>query len=149
MSFLKSLTLTTVPKINNDPIRSRRERLVSRLQEQKELVANPSLIRTVQRTVKKDGRDRRRDPTEAAGSPWWRTDEKGQVIFFVRVGWKPIEFEKGKAGIVAELMERLPEVIDVLIGAVRAGELDPMLATAGDGRVRPSRDRQKARREAA
>ena len=56
----------------------------------------------------------------------------------MRVGWKLIEFEKGKAGIVAGSMERLPEVIDVLIGAVRAGELDPMLATAGDDRVRPS-----------
>ena len=55
MSIMKSLTFTAVPKIQNDPARTRRERLVSRLQEQKELVANPSLIRTVQRTVKKDG----------------------------------------------------------------------------------------------
>ncbi len=47
---------------------------------------------------------------------WWRTDEKGQIIF-VRVGWKPIEFEKGKAGVVAGSMERLPAVIDVLIAA--------------------------------
>ncbi len=148
MSFLKSLTLTTVPKINNDPIRSRRERLVSRLQEQKELIANPSLIRTVQRTVKKDGLKTVVE-TQQKLRPWWRTDEKGQVVFFVRVGWKPIEFEKGKAGIVAGSMERLPEVIDVLIGAVRAGELDPMLATAGDGRVRPSSTAKKPGREAA
>ena len=55
MSIMKSLTFTAVSKILNDPARTRRERLVSRLQEQKELVANPSLIRTVQRSVKKDG----------------------------------------------------------------------------------------------
>jgi hypothetical protein len=62
--------------------------------------------------------------------PWWRTEEKGQVVFFVRLGWKPIEFEKGKAGVVAGSMDKLPEVIDVLIGAVRAGELEPVLEQA-------------------
>jgi len=49
--------------------------------------------------------------------PWWQTDDKGQVVFFVRIGWKPLEFEKGKAGVVPGTMEKLPEVIDVLIGA--------------------------------
>jgi hypothetical protein len=62
--------------------------------------------------------------------PWWRTEEKGQIVFFVRLGWKPSEFEKGKAGIVAGSMDKLPEVIDVLIGAVRAGELEPVLEQA-------------------
>ena len=127
---------------------TRRERLVSRLQDQKELVANPSLIRTVPRTVKKDGL-RTVVETQQKVCPWWRTDEKGQVIFFVRVGWKPIEFEKGKPGVVAGSMERLPGVIDVLIGAVRKGELDAMLATAGDGRVRPSSTAKTPGREAA
>ena len=37
---------------------------------------------------------------------------------------KPVEFEKGKAGIVVGSRERLPTVIDTLIAAVRAGELD-------------------------
>ena len=55
---------------------------------------------------------------------------RNQVVFFVRLGWKPIEFEKGKAAVVAGSMDKLPEVIDVLIGAVRAGELDPMLEQA-------------------
>jgi hypothetical protein len=45
----------------------------------------------------------------------------------VRLGCKPIEFEKRKAGVVAGSMEKLPEAIDVLIGAVRADELDSML----------------------
>ncbi len=71
--------------------------------------------------------------------PWWRTDEKGQVVFFVRLGWKPIEFERGKAGIVAGSTEKLPEVIDVLIGAVRAGELDPMLDQARTARPAPKK----------
>jgi hypothetical protein len=47
-------------------------------------------------------------------------------------GTRPIEFEKGKAGIAVASRERLPALIDSLIGAVRAGELDDMLA-----RVKP------------
>ena len=31
--------------------------------------------------------------------PWWRTDDKRQVVFFVRIGWKPLQFERGKAGV--------------------------------------------------
>jgi hypothetical protein len=66
-------------------------------------------------------------------------DEKGQVVFFVRIGWKPLEFEKGKAGVVAGTMEKLPGVIDTLIGAVRAGELDPMLEQAKAARPTPKK----------
>ena len=42
----------------------------------------------------------------------------------VKFGAKPIEFEKGKAGIVVGSKEKLPVLIDMLIAAVRAGELD-------------------------
>jgi hypothetical protein len=134
MSFMKSLTLTTVPKINDDPVRSRRERLISRLQEQKELISNPALVRTIHRTVKKDG-VRTVVETQQKVRSWWRTDEKGQVVLFVRLGWRLLEFEKGKMGIVAGSIERLPAVIDTLIEAVQAGELDPMLERAKTARA--------------
>lgn len=42
-------------------------------------------------------------------------------MLFVRVGWKPIEFKKGKAGIVAGTMERLPEVIETPSELMRSG----------------------------
>ena len=93
------------------------------------LLKDPAYIRVVQRWTKKDGE---RVPVERKLTvrPWWRVDEKGQVVFFVRHGWKPIEFEKGKAGVVVGSKEKLPGVIDTLIGAVRAGELDPILEQA-------------------
>jgi Cu/Ag efflux protein CusF len=71
--------------------------------------------------------------------PWWRTDEKAEVVFFARLGWKPIEFEKVKAGVIAGSMVRLPAVIDVLIGAVRAGEVDSMLEQARTARPAPKK----------
>ena len=45
----------------------------------------------------------------------------------VKIGSKRIEFEKGKAAIAVGSLEKLPGVIDALIKAVRAGELDEQL----------------------
>jgi hypothetical protein len=46
----------------------------------------------------------------------------------VRSGLKPIEFEKGKTAIAVPSLDKLPSVIDTLIAAIRAGELDQQLA---------------------
>jgi hypothetical protein len=48
----------------------------------------------------------------------------------IKFGAKPIEFEKGKAGIVVPSRDKLPVVIDTLISAVRAGELDELFSQA-------------------
>ena len=45
----------------------------------------------------------------------------------VKVGSKRIEFEKGKAAIAVPSLDKLASVIDTLIKAVRAGELDEQL----------------------
>ena len=74
--------------------------------------------------------------------PWWLTDDKRQVVFFVRIGWKPLQFERGKAGVCAGTMEKLPDVIDVLmplVSAARAGELDPILEQAKTARPAPKK----------
>jgi hypothetical protein len=47
----------------------------------------------------------------------------------IKFGAKPIELEKGKAGVVAS-KDKLPAVIDTLIAAVRAGELDELFSQA-------------------
>jgi len=43
--------------------------------------------------------------------------------------------EKGKAGIVVGAKEKLPAVIDTLIAAMKAGELDDLFAQAAKGSV--------------
>ena len=48
----------------------------------------------------------------------------------IKFGAKPIEFEKGKAGIAVPSKDKLPTVIDTLIAAVRAGELDDLFSQA-------------------
>jgi hypothetical protein len=53
-------------------------------------------------------------------------------VFFVRQGWKPVEFEKGNAAIVVPSLDKLPSVIDTVITSVRNGELDQQLAEASN-----------------
>lgn len=48
----------------------------------------------------------------------------------VKFGAKPVEFEKGKAGVVVGPKDKLPAVIDTLIAAIRAGELDDVFSQA-------------------
>ncbi|MGJ0394349.1 MAG: DUF6641 family protein [Methylocystis sp.] len=112
--------------------------MIEKLEEQKSLLKDPAYVRVVQRWKKQDG-ERVLTEKKLPVHPWWRMDEQGQVVFFIRIGWKRIEFEKGKAGVIAGSKERLPEVIDVLIGAVRAGELDPMLENVKPARPGPKR----------
>ncbi|KRP85067.1 hypothetical protein AOQ72_04900 [Bradyrhizobium yuanmingense] len=123
MPILKSLSFTVLPKAANDPVQMRRTKFITKLEEQKLLLSDPNHVRTVQRWTKVNG-ERQATTKQQAVRPWWKTDASGQVVMSVKFGSKPIEFEKGKAGIVVGSKDKLSAVIDALIAAVRAGELD-------------------------
>jgi hypothetical protein len=129
MPVLKSLSFTALPKTGNDPIQMRRAKFVSKLEEQKLLLKDPKHVRSVQRWTKVNG-ERQATTKQQAVRPWWKTDPSGQIVMSIKFGAKPIEFEKGKAGIVVPSKDKLPAVIDTLISAVRAGELDEMFNQA-------------------
>jgi hypothetical protein len=127
MSALKSLAFTTLPKIVANPILDRRMKLIARLEDQKLLLNNPNYVRTVRIWTKKDGQLMPVDKQERV-LPWWRESGNGSYVFFVRLGGKPIEFEEGKNAIAVPSFDKIPRVIDILITAVRNGELDDQLA---------------------
>jgi len=129
MSALKSLTFTTLPKIGANPILDRRTNMIARLEEQKLLLNDPNYIRTVRTWVKKDGRLTLVEKQQRV-LPWWRVDANGSYVFFVRLGSKTIEFEKGKNAIAVRSIDKIPFIINILITAVRNGELDDQLAPA-------------------
>lgn len=139
MPILKSLSFTALPKAGNDPVQARRTKFITKLEEQKLLLSDPNHVRTVQRWTKVNGE---RQPTtkQQPVRAWWKTDAGGQVVMSIKFGSKPVEFEKGKAGIVVGSKDKLPAVIDALIGAVRAGELDEHFnqaaKTSGIGKAR-------------
>src|SRR6476659_2235504 len=98
MPVLKSLSFTALPKSANDPVQQRRTKFITKLEEQKLLLNDPNHVRTVQRWVKVNG-ERQANTNQQAVRPWWKVDASGAVMMSVKFGAKPIEFEKGKAGI--------------------------------------------------
>lgn len=127
-SILKSLTFVSQPKPNSDPLIIKRERMVSRLEDQKNLLADPSYQRRIKRWEKKEGGEKVLVERPLRTSKWWQQEPNGSCVMTVKVGSKRIEFEKGKAAISVGSLEKLPGVIDALIKAVRAGELDTQLS---------------------
>ena len=103
--------------------------MIARLEEQKLLLNDPNYIRTVRTWVKKDGRLTLVEKQQRV-LPWWRVDANGSYVFFVPLGSKPIEFEKGKNAIAVPSLDKIPMIINILITAVRRGELDEQLAHA-------------------
>jgi hypothetical protein len=103
--------------------------MIARLEEQKLLLKDPNHTRTVRTWVKKDRQLLPVDKQQRV-LPWWRVNANGTFVFFIRSGLKPIEFEKGKNAIAVPSLDKVPVVIDILINAVRNGELDDQLAHA-------------------
>jgi hypothetical protein len=143
MPILKSLTFTDLPSRSHDPVANRRAKLVSRLEEQRQLVQNPSYVRVVQRWTGK-GDERRQIEKKQSVRPWWRTDSAGNVVLCLYYGTKPIEFEKGKPAIAVPSRDKLPALIDTLIAAAKAGELDELVARAGKPVGAPKSSRRAA-----
>jgi hypothetical protein len=130
MTSLKSLTFTTLPKSTVNPTLDRRTKIIARLEEQKALLRDSGYIRTVRAWGKNDSGEKVMVEKKQRVLPWWSAQSNGSCVFFVRAGWKPVEFERGKAAIAVPSMDKLPSVIDTVIAAVRAGELDDQLAQA-------------------
>jgi hypothetical protein len=101
--------------------------MIARLEDQKKLLADPNFVRTVKRWERKEGGEKVLVERPIRTSKWWQPDQNGGFVMTVKIGSKGIEFEKGKAAIVIGTLEKLPGVIDTLIKAVRAGELDEQL----------------------
>src|ERR1700727_3479876 len=114
MPVRKSLSYPALPKAANDPVQLRRTKFITKPEEQKLLLKDPNHVRTVQRWTKVNG-ERQATTKQQAVRPWWKTDPSGQVVMSIKFGAKPVEFEKGKAGIVVPSKDKLPTVIDTLI----------------------------------
>jgi len=132
---LKSLTFAVLPKAEVNPVQDRRTKTIARLEEQKLLFNDPNFTRTVRTSVKGDDGVRKSVEKQQRVSPWWVQLADGSCLFTIRSGWKPIEFDKGKSAIVVLSHDKLPAIIDMLIAAVRNGELDEHLAQGTKQRV--------------
>jgi hypothetical protein len=144
MTALRSLNFTALQKPSADPMLDRRARIIERLEEQKLLLKDPTYRRPVRSWVKNDQGEKSLVETKQRILPWWSAQPNGSYVLFIRSGWKPIEFEKGKAAIVVPSLEKLSSIIDTLITAVRNGELDEQLAQASKQATPPKVKRHAA-----
>jgi hypothetical protein len=142
MSHLKSLTLTISPQqVARNPKLIRRQKMVSRLEEQLKLANDPAFAPIVRRWKKTIAGPKVPVEIHKRVRPWWRSDGNGSLVLILRNGLKALELEKGKAAIVVGAQEQLAGVLETLIAAAKAGELDAALEAAGDagGRGIPKR----------
>ena len=127
MKSLKTLTFAAQPVTQKTPTMVRRAKLVAHLERQKLLAEDPLYVRTQQKWVIQDNGAKVPVQTSKPVRPWWKTDDTGALYLTVRYGAKPLEFEKGKAAILLKDRTKLVATIEMLIAAVRAGELDEQL----------------------
>ena len=135
MAALKSLTFTATPRSYfDDPLLVRRAKLMARLEEQKALFKDPLFVAVEQRWDKTAGGRKELVERKRKVRRWWREDVTGNVFLTVRYGQKTIEFDKGKTAISVGSKDKIPQVLDVLIAAVKAGELDEALTAMSKAR---------------
>ncbi|WP_437871680.1 DUF6641 family protein [Methylorubrum extorquens] len=137
--LLKTLKLgPATPAVNTaDPLSRARGRLLEQLAEQRNL-ARASLEGTVYQPPKRialrknaEGERIRTEVPRRVRKNFYQ-DQAGAYQFVMRIGLgaKLFELQPGKPAINVGTLDKLPGLIDSLIAAVRAGELDPLLMDA-------------------
>ncbi|KQO79014.1 hypothetical protein [Rhizobium sp. Leaf262] len=136
MSHLKALKLTSAVPVRAtvDPVQRAREKMIATLTEQKQMaeakIAGQAFAPT--HTVRRKNAEGQRVEVETLKRvrQGWFTDATGKVFFVLRYAGKSIDFAKDKNAIEVGELVTLPAIIDTLVDAVRAGELDVQLAAA-------------------
>mgnify|MGYP007047095499 CR=1 FL=1 len=115
------------PRNQNNPFAKAKSNLLANLTSQlkaaKAMVAGETYLVTKMQTVEENGVNVRK-PVQRPIRHWYWRDSTGAVRFAVRVSNKRIELSKGKTDIVVGNDKELPSIIQQLIEAVKAGELD-------------------------
>ena len=134
---LSALKLTTARKPRALPdVVKRRNKLLSKLKEQRELALAQSEGRTYVprrlRTMRDaDGNSTVREMPVRI-KPWWWTGEKNETLLSVFYGSKTLELGKGKTAVEIANPRELVNALDVLIIATQNAELDAQIDTASN-----------------
>jgi len=113
--------------VQRNPFVTAKNNLLNNLQHQlksaEAMIAGEVYMVEKMRTVTENGEKLRKLVKRPMRHWYWR-DSTGVVRFAVRVSNKRIELVKGKADVVVGKDTDLPSIIEQLIKAVEAGELD-------------------------
>lgn len=129
MSTLNKLSLVAMPKFNKqDPKQQRRRKLLTQLDQQRALALDPNYVVTRQKWVKQDSGEKQLVNAPKRVKRWWSEDADGNCFFVVRYGSRPLALAAGKDAIAVGSRDKLIGVIDTVLAAAKAGELDDMIA---------------------
>ena len=135
MSTLNSLKLVNAKKPTEiPPILHRRNKLSNKIWEQIQLAKAQSEGNTFTvkkfKTVKDYDGSRKSIELQKRIRPWWFVATEGKVCLNVRYGAKLIELAKGKTAVEVASAQELIKTLEIIKGAVEAGELDAQLEQA-------------------
>ena len=135
MSTLSKLKFTTAKRGTQiSPVLARRNKIVRRIWEQVQLAkaqAEGGTYAPIRSKSVKDSEGIRHSvDMPKRVRPWWWTAESGKLALSIRYGSKLIELAKGKSTIELANVSELIPTLELIKGAVEAGELDTEIAEA-------------------
>jgi hypothetical protein len=131
MSALKSLNFVAIPKSSaSDPKLARRHKLVAQLEQQRALAQDEHYTVPRKKWVKQEDGSKALVDIPKRVKRWWRLDGAGNCFFIVRYGNKVISPTPDKEAIAVGGMSKLVAVLDAVIEAAKAGELDAAIDAA-------------------
>jgi hypothetical protein len=138
MTALNGLKLTAAHKpAHMSPVQQRRNKLATRLWEQAELAKaqqnGTSFAPTRFRSVKDaETGVRKQIETHKRVKAWWFVADNGKLVLSVRYGTRVLELAKGKWAVELAGEKDLVPTLELIKGAVLAGELDAQIDAASD-----------------
>lgn len=136
MSALNTLKLTSLKKPHSVPaIVLRRNKLSNKLWEQIQLARSqvdgkPFVVTKFRSVVDRETGLRKQVEMPKRIKPWWFQSEHGKVCVSIKYGSWTIELAKGKPSVEVGSPADLIKTLEVIKGAVEAGELDAQIETA-------------------
>ncbi len=135
MSTLNSLKLVSTKKPTSiSPILQRRNKLSTKVWEQIQLAKAQKEGGTYSvkkyKSIKDTDGSRKTIEHQKRVRPWWFVSNDGKVCLNLRYGSRGIEFAKGKSAVEVASADELIKALEIVKGAVEAGELDTQIEQA-------------------
>jgi hypothetical protein len=131
LSILTALAFVPLPrKTIADPVIQRRATFIKQLEQQRELAREQGFEPTKRKWVVNVDGSKQLVTLPKRVKRWWRLDALGNCFLVLRYGNKIITLSAGRTAIAVGPKSKLVQVIDTVIAATKAGEMDAVLAAA-------------------
>ena len=149
MSILTTLAFVPLPRSTvADPVIQRRATFIKQLEQQRELAREQGFEPTKRKWVVNVDGSKQLVTVPKRVKRWWRMDAQGTCFLVLRYGNRVVTLSAGRTAIAVGPKSKLVSVIDTVITAAKAGEMDAVLAAAQAtfGRPKQTKPRNSARR---